>query len=78
MKPKRYPLPKRFNAALSEEAYRQLRALNERYHYGNNYLLTILLENFDAIADPKAVEQAFSTFAEEYGAPQAGGPGPKV
>ena len=70
---KRYLLPKRFNAALSEKAYEQLRALNEQYHYGNNYLLTIILENFKSIADPKAVEQAFSTFADEYGAPTAGG-----
>jgi hypothetical protein len=73
MTPKRYPLPKRFNAALSEKAYEQLRALNEQYHYGNNYLLTIILENFESIADFEAVEQAFSAFADEYGAPAAGG-----
>ena len=73
MATKRYPLPKRFNAALSEKAYAQLRALNERYHYGNNYLLTILLENFDAITDAKAVERAFADFAAEYGAPAPGG-----
>lgn len=72
MTPKRYPLPKRFNAALSEKAYAQLRALNDRYHYGNNYLLTIILENFESIADLEAVEQAFSAFADEYGAPTAG------
>ncbi len=70
---KRYPLPKRFNAALSEKAYQQLRALNEKYHYGNNYLLTIILENFESIANLEAVEQAFSAFADEYGAPAAGG-----
>lgn len=78
MKPKRYPLPKRFNAALSEKAYEQLRALNEQYHYGNNYLLTIILENFESIADVKAVEQAFSAFASEYGAPAAGGMKPNT
>ena len=71
MTPKKYPLPKRFNAALSEKAYEQLRALNEKYHFGNNYLLTVLLENFESIADLKAVERAFSAFAEEYGAPAA-------
>ncbi len=69
MPAKRYPLPKRFNAALSEKAYSRLRKLNERYHYGNNYLLTILLENLDAIADESAVEKAFADFAAEYGAP---------
>lgn len=73
MTPKRYLLPKKFNAALSEKAYQQLRALNEKYHYGNNYLLTIILENFESIADLNAVEQAFSAFADEYGAPAAGG-----
>lgn len=66
---KKYPLPKRFSAALSEEAYAQLRTLNERYHYGNNYLLTIILENFEDITITEAVEKAFSDFATEYGAP---------
>jgi hypothetical protein len=73
MPPKRYPLPKRFNAALSEKAYEQLRALNQEYHYGNNYLLTIILENFESIADLDAVEEVFSKFADKYGAPAAGG-----
>lgn len=72
MAAKRCPLPKRFNAALSEQAYAQLRALNEKYHYGNNYLLTIILENFEKIASSKAVEKAFSDFAAEYGAPAPG------
>jgi len=69
MAAKRYPLPKRFSAALSDKAYAQLRSLNEKFHYGNNYLLTILLENFEDIADSDAVEKAFSDFAAEYGAP---------
>ncbi len=73
MTAKRYPLPKRFNAALSEKAYSQLRALNERYHFGNNYLLTIVLENFDAITNSDAVERVFSEFTAEYGAPKSGG-----
>ncbi len=69
MAAKKYPLPKRFSAALSEKAYMRLRALNESYHYGNNYLLTIILENFDDITATEAVEKAFSDFAAEYGAP---------
>ncbi len=72
MAAKRFPLPKRFSAALSEEAYARLRALNEKYHYGNNYLLTIILENFEDITDSDAVEKAFSDFAAEYGAPKPG------
>ncbi len=66
---KRYPLPRRFNAALSEEAYGRLRALNARYGLGNNYLLTVLLERLDDIADPAALDGAYHTFIEQYGAP---------
>ena len=74
---KRYPLPKRFNAALSEKAYDNLRKLNARYHYGNNYLLTILLENLDSITDADAVKKVFADFAAEYGAPSGGMGRPK-
>ena len=69
---KRYPLPKRFSAALSEKAYDNLRALNARYHYGNNYLLTIRLENLDTITNADALEKVFAEFAAEYGAPSGG------
>ena len=72
MAAKRYPLPKRFNAAMSEKAYAQLRALNDKYHYGNNYLLTIILENFEDITNKASVKKAFSDFAAEYGAPAPG------
>lgn len=68
---KRFPLPKRFNVAMSEAAYRKLRDLNEQYHYGNNYLLTILLENLDQIMDKQAMEKVFADFKAEYGAPAA-------
>lgn len=71
-KKKRYPLPKRFNAALSEAAYARLRALNSKYGLGNNYLLVVLLEKLDEIADPEALEKAFDDFIEEYGAPKTG------
>ncbi len=70
---KRFPLPKRFNVALSEQAYENLRALNEKYHYGNNYLLTILLENLDKNTKSDALEQVFADFESEYGAPAPGG-----
>lgn len=73
MAAKRLPLPKRFNAALSEKAYENLRALNARHQYGNNYLLTVLLENFDKITDAAAVDDVFAAFREEYGAPEPGG-----
>ena len=73
MPAKRYPLPKRFGAALSEEAYENLRKLNQRYHFSNNYLLTILLENIELIADEAALDRVFSDFSKEFGAPPPGG-----
>lgn len=72
MAKRRYPLPKRFAAALSEPAYARLRALNAEYGLGNNYLLTVLLENLDEIADAKALRRTFETFITEYGAPRDG------
>ena len=68
-KRKSYPLPKRFSAAMSEEAYGRLRALNEIYGLGNNYLLTVVFENLDAFADQDALDEAFRAFIAEYGAP---------
>lgn len=69
MAAKRYPLPKRFNAALSEKAYSRLRALNAEWGLGNNYLLVVLLEQLDTIADKDALDTAFRDFIDEYGAP---------
>lgn len=70
MSGKRLPLPKRFNAALTEEAYARLRALNDRYGLGNNYLLTVLLERLDAYADADKLAQVFDDFIADYGAPK--------
>ncbi len=72
MPSKRHPLPQRFSVALSDKAYQRLRALNETYGYGNNYLLTIILENFDVITDSDAVEEVFDDFRAEFGAPSIG------
>ncbi len=68
---KRYPLPKRFNLALSEKAYENLRSLNQQYSYGNNYLLTILLESIDEVLDKQALDAAFNAFEREYGSPKS-------
>ena len=67
---KRLPLPRRFNAALTENAYMRLRALNGRYGLSNNYLLTVLLERLDEYADKKRLAAAFDALIAEYGAPQ--------
>ena len=69
---RRYPLPRRFHAALSEPAYDRLRALNARYGLGNNYLLTVLLENLDEIDAEGRMDEAFRRFIEDYGAPSRG------
>lgn len=68
-KPKRLPLPKRFSAALTVPAYERLRALNARYGLSNNYLLSVLLERLDEIADRDRLDAAYREFIAEYGAP---------
>ncbi|MEL6773353.1 MAG: hypothetical protein AAFS07_16465 [Pseudomonadota bacterium] len=73
---KRLPLPRRFNAAMTEAAYERLRALNADYGLGNNYLLTVLLERLDDIADAEALDRAFRDFIDEYGAPPPARPTP--
>lgn len=70
MAAKRLPLPKRFNAGMTEAAYARLRALNADYGLGNNYLLTVLLENLDTFADQAKLDKVFRDFITEYGAPE--------
>ena len=70
MKKKRFTLPKRFKAAVSEVAYARLRSLNDEYGWGNNYLLTILLEHLDEYADPESLARVFQNFKDEFGAPE--------
>lgn len=71
-KPKRLPLPKRFNAAMTEAAYARLRDLNSDWNLGNNYLLTVLLENLDEVIDQKKLDEVMNRFIEEYGKPASG------
>lgn len=66
---KRLPLPKKLSVGLTETAYERLRALNATHGLGNNYLLTVLLENLDEIAAPGALATVFDRFIAEYGAP---------
>jgi len=63
------PLPKRFNASMTEAAYARLRALNLDYGLSNNYLLTVLLEYLDDYADKERLDAIFRDFIAEYGAP---------
>lgn len=72
MTAKRLPLPKRFNVAITEKAYERLRAMSANWHFGNNYLLTILLENFGEVVDENAWNSVMRQFVEENGQPSAG------
>lgn len=69
---KRLELPVRRSMNLTEPAYAQLRALSARYGLGNNYLLVVLLEHLNDIADPEKLDAAFTDFIAEYGAPEPG------
>ena len=50
------PLDKRFHARLSEAAYAKLRELAARSGLGNNYVLTVLLEDMERTIDLAAFE----------------------
>lgn len=67
---KRLPLPVKRSMNLTDLAYDRLRRLNANYGLGNNYLLVVLLENLDKIADPEMLDQAYQDFIAEYGAPE--------
>lgn len=60
----RKPLPKRFSAAMSEEAYAELRRLAEDTGLSNNYVLTTLFEYADDLIDPKAFKKAVADMLE--------------
>ena len=54
----RKPLSKRFNAAMSEEAYAGLRRLAERSELSNNYVLTVIFEYAEDLIDPDAFDRS--------------------
>ncbi len=66
---RRLEKPRRVQASLTEPAHARLRALNARYGLSNSYLLTVLLERLDDIADAERLDRAFREFIAEYGAP---------
>ena len=69
-KKKRFALPKRFSAAMSEKAYARMRAISAETGLSNNYILTVVFENLDHIAKPGTVEKTLAAFVAEYGAPE--------
>ena len=66
---KHYPLPKRFSAALSERAYARLRQINADTGLGNNYCLTVLLENLDSLAYETRLKAAYDQFIADHCGP---------
>ena len=61
------PLDKRFHARLSEAAYANLRRLAERSGLGNNYVLTVLLEDMERTIDLAAFDQAVKDMLARHG-----------
>lgn len=67
VRPKHHkPLDKRFNAAISNEAYANLRTLAEESCLGNNYVLTVLLENMDRVIDRAAYREVVREMLEKH------------
>ena len=60
------PLPKRFSVAMTEEAYANLRALAEETGLGNNYVLTVLLEEMDRTVDREAFRAAAAEMLDRH------------
>lgn len=60
----RLPLPKRFNAAMSEEAYANLRRLAEQTGLSNNYVLTAVFENAGSLIDEDDLRRAAAAMLE--------------
>ena len=65
-KPKfRKPLPKRFNVAVTDEAYATLRRFAGDTNLSNNYVLTTLLEYADELVDPFAFQRCVNDMLEK-------------
>ena len=60
------PLPKRFAARLSEEAYATLRDMAEATGLGNNYVLTVLLEDAETTIDRDAFLRAADAMKKRH------------
>ena len=60
------PLPKRFAARLSEDAYASLRDMAEASGLGNNYVLTVLLEEAATTIDREAFLEAATAMKRRH------------
>lgn len=63
------PLEKRFSVAMTPEAYANLRVLADESCLGNNYVLTVLLENMDKVVDRDAFRRAVEAMLAKHRKP---------
>ena len=60
------PLPKRFNVAMTEAAYKNLRVLADESCLSNNYVLNVLLEDMDRTIDRAAFNLAVADMLRRH------------
>ena len=66
----RFAFPKRSSMALSTKAYRCIKRPNATYGYGNNNMLRVMQEGFDAVINQRALrKKVFREFAKQDGTP---------
>ncbi len=63
--PKRFRLTRRFNAAMTEEAYRRLRRLAQEAGLDEGEALSFLFENFDSVIDEDTFGHRLRIFNSE-------------
>jgi hypothetical protein len=69
LRPQHMPLTKRFPVGLTDKAYRALRKLAAAAGIGNNYTLTVLLENAEKTIDRRAFMQAVARMKTAHAKP---------
>ncbi len=63
--PKRFRLTRRFNVAMTEEAYRRLRRLAQEAGLDEGEALSFLFENFDSVIDEDTFSHRLRIFNSE-------------
>jgi len=66
--PKRFRLTRRFNAAMTEDAYRRLRRFAAEAGLDEGEALSFLFENFDGVTDADALAHRLRQFNSELDA----------
>ncbi|WP_113912545.1 hypothetical protein [Roseovarius dicentrarchi] len=63
--PKRFRLTRRFNTAMTEDAYRRLRRLSQEAGLDEGEALSFLFENFDSVIDEDTFGHRLRIFNSE-------------